>query len=100
LRLVLAGVVILIGMISMIAGIGIIHAALLLEESGVPRRYQSTSSTNIHDSYYTIDLFGFIPMGGTPDVRIGWLIIGVSLLIYCVVAILLVKSHVPKRKMG
>ena len=99
-RLVLAGVVILIGMISMIAGIGIINSALLLEESGLPRRYQSTRSTNIHDSYYTIDLFGFIPIGGTPDVRIGWLMIGVSLLIYCGVAISFVKSHVPKRKKG
>ena len=99
-RLVLAGVVILIGMISMIAGIGIINAALLLEESGLPRRYQSTRSTNIHDSYYTIDLFGFIPIGGTPDVRIGGLMIGVSLLIYCGVAISLVKFHVPNRKKG
>ncbi len=86
------------GMIYMMAGIGIINAALLMKESGLPRRYQSTGSANIHDSYYTIDLFGFIPVGGTPDVRIGWLLVGVSLLFYCGVAAWLVRPHVSKSK--
>ncbi len=98
-RLVLAGIAILFGMISLLAGIGIINSAFFMEETGWPRRYQSTPSTNIHDSYYTIDLFGFIPIGGVPDPRIGWLLIGLSFLIYCVVAVSLVKSHGSKGKM-
>lgn len=70
-RIVISSVIVLIGMIAMMAGIGILNLASLLEESGLPRRYQSTQSANIHDSYFTIDLFGFIPIAGIPDVRIG-----------------------------
>jgi len=95
---VIASVIVLIGMIAMMAGIGILNLASLLEESGLPRRYQSTQSANIHDSYFTIDLFGFIPIAGIPDVRIGLLLIGVSILIYCGVAAWLFKSHVLKSK--
>ena len=97
-RIVIASVIVLIGMIAMMAGIGILNLASLLEESGLPRRYQSTQSANIHDSYFTIDLFGFIPIAGIPDVRIGLLLIGVSILIYCGVAAWLFKSHVLKSK--
>ena len=97
-RFVLAGIAILFGMISLMAGIGIVNAAYDMSETGWPRRFQSTHSTNIHDSYFTIDLFGFIPIGGVPDARIGWLLIGLSLLIYCVVAVSLVKSPGSKSK--
>lgn len=98
-RLVLAGFAILLGMILLIAGIGIINSALLLRESGMPRRYQTTQSVNVHDSYYTIDPLSILPIGGVPDVRIGGLMICVSLLVYCGVVVSFVRSRRPKSKL-
>ncbi len=81
----------------MMVGIGVINAASAIEESGLPRRYQSTGGANIHDSYYTVDLFGFIPIAGTPDYRIGWLMIIAALLIYGCVAVWFLRTRIANR---
>jgi hypothetical protein len=84
-------------MIVMMVGIGIINAASAIEESGLARRYQSTGGANIHDSYYTVEMFGFIPITGTPDYRIGWLMIIAALLIHGYVAIWFLRSRSANR---
>jgi hypothetical protein len=71
----------------MMVGIGIINAVSAIKEAGLPRLYPSTGGANVHDSYYTMDLFGFIPIVGTPDYRIGWMMIIAAILIYICVAI-------------
>ena len=82
----------------MMAGISIINLASAMQESGLPRRYQSSSGDNIHDSYYTFDVFGFVPIGGTPDYRKGWLMIIASILTYSGVAIWFLRSRTQKSK--
>lgn len=84
-------------MIVMMVGIGIINAASVSEGSGLPRRYQSTGGANIHDSYYTVDMYGFIPIAGTPDYRTGWLMIIAALLIHGCVAIWFLRSRIANR---
>ena len=85
-------------MIVMMVGIGIINAASAIEESGLPRRYQSTGGAIIHDSYYTVDLFGFIPIAGPPDYRIGWLMIVAALMLYGYIAIWFLRTRTSNRK--
>ncbi len=84
-------IVVSLSVISAIAGIGMIYTASLVQHTGLPQRYRPSSRANIHDTYYTTDMFGLIRITVTSDARLGWTLLLASLMLFCGAAIWMIR---------
>ncbi len=78
LRKVLTSLAMILSVVFAVTGAGNQQFRILHVSAGQNNRYAQSAGSNIHDSYYTLDILGLIRVQGAPDLRIGWTLIALS----------------------